>query len=51
MNQYIKRFRAYIQNASWYIGASLFVAFIGIVLNTLYSSKLSNDDYDIIGYY
>ena len=51
MNQYIKRFRAYIQNASWYMGASLFVAFIGIVLNPLYASNLSHADYAIIGYY
>lgn len=51
MNQYIKRFRAYIQKASWYMGASLFVAFIGIVLNPLYASNLSHADYAIIGYY
>lgn len=45
------KFGSYVKNAGLYFASSLFVAFIGLLLNPILAKNLSPTDYAITGYY
>lgn len=47
----LTKYLPYIKNLGIYFFSSIFVSLIGILLNPIYASNLSHEDYAIIGYY
>ena len=45
------RYKIYFQSASYYLGSSLIVAALGMVLSPVNAMYMSHEDYAIIGYY